>query len=69
MHMATTKQVKRYVYPVQLDELELEALDIIADRMHLRLRRFLRDLRSARRQLEPSSYVLELWPRQLRRKD
>ncbi|MGD0550822.1 MAG: ribbon-helix-helix domain-containing protein [Candidatus Bathyarchaeia archaeon] len=32
--MATTKQVKRYVYPVQLDEEELEALDMIVERLH-----------------------------------
>ena len=32
--MATTKQVKRYVYPVQLDEDELEALDTIVERLH-----------------------------------
>ena len=33
--MATTKQVKRYVYPVQLDEAELEALDAITEKMHV----------------------------------
>jgi predicted transcriptional regulator with HTH domain len=33
--MAATKQVKRYVYPVQLDETELEALDVITERLHL----------------------------------
>ena len=32
--MATTKQVKRYVYPVQLDDEELEALDTIVERLH-----------------------------------
>ena len=32
--MATTKQVKRYVYPVQLNEEELEALDMIVERLH-----------------------------------
>ena len=32
--MATTKQVKRYVYPVQLDEEELEALNMIVERLH-----------------------------------
>jgi hypothetical protein len=32
--LATTKQVKRYVYPVQLDEEELEALDMIVERLH-----------------------------------
>jgi len=32
--LATTKQVKRYVYPVQLDEDELEALDTIVERLH-----------------------------------
>ena len=31
--MATTRQVKRYVYPVQLDEEELEALDTIVSRL------------------------------------
>ena len=41
--MATTRQVKRYVYPVQLDERELEALDIIADRMHLPKSEAIRD--------------------------
>lgn len=30
--MATTKQVKRYVYPVQLDEDELAALDTILEK-------------------------------------
>jgi hypothetical protein len=33
--MAATKQVKRYVYPVQLDEIELEALDIITERLNV----------------------------------
>jgi metal-responsive CopG/Arc/MetJ family transcriptional regulator len=32
--LATTKQVKRYVYPVQLDQDELEALDTIVERLH-----------------------------------
>lgn len=32
--MAITRQVKRYVYPVQLDEEELEALDAIVKRLH-----------------------------------
>ena len=32
--MATTKQVKRYVYPVQLDKDELKALDKIVERLH-----------------------------------
>jgi metal-responsive CopG/Arc/MetJ family transcriptional regulator len=32
--LATTKHVKRYVYPVQLDEDELEALDTIVQRLH-----------------------------------
>ena len=32
--MTTTKQVKRYVYPVQLNEDELEALDMIVERLH-----------------------------------
>lgn len=31
--MATTKQLKRYVYPVQLDEEELQALNLIVDRI------------------------------------
>ena len=31
--MATTKQVKRYVYPVQLDEEEVQALNLIVERM------------------------------------
>jgi metal-responsive CopG/Arc/MetJ family transcriptional regulator len=33
--MATTKQVKRYVYPVQLDEHELEALEDIVRLRHM----------------------------------
>jgi hypothetical protein len=33
--MATTKQVKRYVYPVQLDEDELDALEEIVRLRHL----------------------------------
>ena len=41
--MATTKQVKRYVYPVQLDETELEALDTIAERLHLSKAEAIRD--------------------------
>jgi len=32
--LPSTKQVKRYVYPVQLDEEELEALDTIVERLH-----------------------------------
>ncbi len=32
--MAITRHVKRYVYPVQLDEQELEALDAIVARLH-----------------------------------
>ena len=32
--MAIARHVKRYVYPVQLDEEELEALDTIAERLH-----------------------------------
>ena len=32
--MAIARQVKRYVYPVQLDEEELEALDGIVERLH-----------------------------------
>jgi metal-responsive CopG/Arc/MetJ family transcriptional regulator len=32
--LAITRQVKRYVYPVQLDEEELEALDTIVERLH-----------------------------------
>jgi metal-responsive CopG/Arc/MetJ family transcriptional regulator len=32
--LATTKQIKRYVYPVQLDEEELEALDTIVEKLH-----------------------------------
>lgn len=32
--MATTKQEKRYVYPVQLDEEELKALDVILEKLH-----------------------------------
>lgn len=31
--MATTKQIKRYVYPVQLDEEELAALDTILEKL------------------------------------
>ena len=31
--MAIARQVKRYVYPVQLDEEELEALDTIVERL------------------------------------
>lgn len=31
-NLATTKQVKRYVYPVQLDEEELAALDVILEK-------------------------------------
>ena len=31
--MATTKQLKRYVYPVQLDEEEVQALNLIVERM------------------------------------
>jgi metal-responsive CopG/Arc/MetJ family transcriptional regulator len=34
MTLAITRQVKRYVYPVQLDEEELEALDAIVKRLH-----------------------------------
>ena len=30
--MAVTKQVKRYVYPVQLDEEQLQALNVIVER-------------------------------------
>ena len=41
--MATTKQVKRYVYPVQLDESELEALDTITERLHLSKSEAIRD--------------------------
>jgi len=33
--MATTKQIKRYVYPVQLDETELEALNAVIYRLHI----------------------------------
>jgi len=33
--MATTKQVKRYVYPVQLDDDELEALENIVKALHV----------------------------------
>jgi len=32
--LAITRQVKRYVYPVQLDEEELKALDTIVGRLH-----------------------------------
>jgi predicted transcriptional regulator len=32
--LATKKQVKRYVCPVQLDDEELEALDTIVERLH-----------------------------------
>ena len=32
--MAIARQVKRYVYPVQLDEDELAALDAIVERLH-----------------------------------
>jgi hypothetical protein len=32
--LATTKQIKRYVYPVQLDEEELEALDTMVEKLH-----------------------------------
>lgn len=32
--MAIARQVKRYVYPVQLDEEELEALEAIVGRLH-----------------------------------
>jgi metal-responsive CopG/Arc/MetJ family transcriptional regulator len=32
--LTTTKQAKRYVYPVQLNEDELEALDMIVGRLH-----------------------------------
>lgn len=32
--MTIARQVKRYVYPVQLDEEELEALDVIVERLH-----------------------------------
>ncbi len=32
--MAIARQVKRYVYPVQLDAEELEALDTIVERLH-----------------------------------
>ena len=31
--MAATKQLKRYVYPVQLDEEEVQALNLIVERM------------------------------------
>lgn len=31
--MATTKQLKRYVYPVQLDDEEVQALNVIVERM------------------------------------
>jgi len=31
--LVTTKQVKRYVYPVQLDQEELEALDTIVEKL------------------------------------
>jgi D-mannonate dehydratase len=31
--MASTKQVKRYVYPVQLDEDELDALEVIVGKL------------------------------------
>ena len=31
--MAATKQLKRYVYPVQLDEEEVQALNVIVERM------------------------------------
>ena len=41
--MATTKQVKRYVYPVQLDERELEALGTIVDKLHLSKSEAIRD--------------------------
>lgn len=41
--MARTKQVKRYVYPVQLDAPELEALDTITDRLHLSKSEAIRD--------------------------
>jgi metal-responsive CopG/Arc/MetJ family transcriptional regulator len=34
MTLAIARQVKRYVYPVQLDEEELEALDAIVKRLH-----------------------------------
>lgn len=33
--MASTKQVKRYVYPVQLDDDELEALEDVVRLLHL----------------------------------
>lgn len=41
--MAATKQIKRYVYPVQLDEPELEALDTITERLHLSKSEAIRD--------------------------
>jgi metal-responsive CopG/Arc/MetJ family transcriptional regulator len=31
--LAATKQLKRYVYPVQLDEEEVQALNVIVERM------------------------------------
>lgn len=34
MILAITRQVKRYVYPVQLDKEELESLDAIVKRLH-----------------------------------
>jgi hypothetical protein len=41
--MTATKQVKRYVYPVQLDESELKALDIITARLNLSKSEAIRD--------------------------
>jgi len=34
-NMATTKQIKRYVYPVQLDEDELESLNAITEMLSI----------------------------------
>ena len=33
IRLASTKQVKRYVYPVQLDDEELEALKVIVEKL------------------------------------
>jgi hypothetical protein len=41
--MTATKQLKRYVYPVQLDETELEALDAITKRLNVSKSEAIRD--------------------------
>jgi hypothetical protein len=56
--MAITKQVKRYVYPVQLDETELDALDTITHRLRVSKSEAIRDaVRNYAEQLKGTEVV------------